>query len=321
MKTNKEDKNCLHDSIIMSNFDIKDMGMESFASTIQIRGGRPFIKRVTSMSGKRGLQPTYPIVSYGIIAIKGIDNKVGVNVNHSIHNERFPKITKRMSDIEYLMICRSNTFGYIDFMKGNYSLNNLHHVQILINEMTLSEKHDILTLSFEELYRRLTKPSKQHINVRNDESKKKFESLRNGFDVLGERISLHSIIDSSDSQWVNNEWEFPKGRKNYKEKDFDCAKREFQEETGISSSHLHIINNVMPFEETFIGSNQKCYKNVYYLGIIETDVDLTNYQETEVSIMEWKSFNNCIESIRDYNVEKSMLLTNVHTFIQNVYFI
>jgi ADP-ribose pyrophosphatase YjhB (NUDIX family) len=306
----------------MSNFDINDMGMDTFASMIQVKGGRPFIKRVSSMSGKRGLQPNYPIVSYGVIAIKGISHKLEIGVNSSsIYNDRLPRITKQLADIEYLMICRSNTFGYIDFIKGNYSLNNLEHVQVLINEMTISEKNDILTLSFEELYRRLTKPSKHHINVRNDESKKKFESLRNGLNISGEIITLQIMIDYSDSQWINNEWEFPKGRKNYKEKDLDCAKREFQEETGISSTNLQIINNVMPFEEIFIGSNQKCYKNVYYLGIIDTEVDLTNYQETEVSIMEWKSYNDCIESIRDYNVEKSCLLTNVHNFIQSVYFI
>lgn len=306
----------------MSNFDINDMGMDTFASMIQVRGGRPFIKRVSSMSGKRGLQPNYPIVSYGVIAIKGISRDLELNVNPtSIYNDRLPRITKQLADIEYLMICRSNTFGYIDFMKGNYSLNNLEHIQVLINEMTISEKNDILTLSFEDLYRRLTKPTKQHINVRNDESKKKFENLRNGLSVSGETVTLQMMIDYSDSQWINNEWEFPKGRKNYKEKDLDCAKREFQEETGISSTNLQIINNVMPFEEVFIGSNQKCYKNVYYLGIIDGDVDLTNYQESEVSIMEWKTFNDCIESIRDYNVEKSSLLTNVHNFIQNVYFI
>lgn len=306
----------------MSNFDINDMGMETFASMIQVRGGRPFVKRVTSMSGKRGLQPHYPIVSYGVIAIKGIPRKIQLSINsQSILNERIPRTTKQLYDIEYLMICRSNTFGYIDFMKGNYSLNNLVHVQVLLNEMTVSEKNDILTLTFEELYRRLTKPSKQHTNVRNDESKKKFEALRNGITISGEKISLHTMIEYSDSQWINNEWEFPKGRKNYKEKDLDCAKREFQEETGISCMNLQIINNVMPFEETFIGSNQKCYKNVYYLGIIDTEVELTNYQETEVSIMEWKTFNDCIESIRDYNVEKSSLLTSVHDFIQSVYFI
>jgi hypothetical protein len=306
----------------MSNFDINDMGMESFASMIQVRGGRPFVKRVTSMSGKRGLQPHYPIVSYGVIAIKGIPPSLGVNAcSQYMINERPSRKTKQLCDIEYLMICRSNTFGYIDFIKGNYSLNKLDHVQVLINEMTISEKNDILVLTFEELYRRLTKPSKQHINVRNDESKKKFDALRNGITISEEKITLQDMIEYSDSQWINNEWEFPKGRKNYKEKDLDCAKREFQEETGISCANLQIINNVLPFEETFIGSNQKCYKNVYYLGIIDTDVDLSNYQETEVSIMEWKSFNDCIESIRDYNVEKSCVLTNVHNFIQTVYFI
>jgi len=41
------------------------------------------------------------------------------------------------------------------------------------------------------------------------------------------------------------------------------------------------------------------------------DVDLTNYQESEVSIMEWKTFNDCIESIRDY--KKKIKLIHIST--------
>ena len=293
--------------------------METIPELIQVKDSRPFIKKTQTTSGKRGLQHNYPIISYGIIGIKG--NMCVVGNTHNI--DKFPKYTIQLEEnIQYLMICRSNTFGYIDFMKGNYSLTNIDHIRILIDEMTILEKTKRLELSFEDLYRRLTKPNKHNTNVRNDESKKKFETLRNGISTLdGSIISLTKLIEESTTEWINNEWEFPKGRKNYKEKDLDCAKREFEEETGISSSELQIVNNIMPFEEIFIGSNQKCYKNVYYLGIIDKEARMTNYQENEVSIMEWKTYDNCIESIRDYNIEKITILSNVNDFIQKMCFI
>jgi ADP-ribose pyrophosphatase YjhB (NUDIX family) len=190
--------------------------------------------------------------------------------------------------------------------------------------MTINEKYDILTLPFETLYRKLTKQSKQLTSVKNEESKKKFECLRIGIPInnTNEYITLENIVNNSTTKWFHNEWEFPKGRKNYKEKDIECAKREFQEETGIPSSKLQIINNVLPYEEIFVGSNQKYYKNIYYLGIIDDNtIDLTNYQETEVSIMEWKSYDECLNSIRDYNIEKMFVLSNVNNFIQDVYLI
>lgn len=293
--------------------------MDTLLELIQVKDSRPFVKKSSSTSGKRGLQPNYPIISYGIIGIKG-DMRILENIQPM---EKIPKYTIQLNDnIEYLMICRSNTFGYIDFMKGNYSLSNIKHIKVLINEMTIFEKSKLLVLSFEDLYRRLTKSNKQSANVRNDESKKKFEALKNGIVTQDEKkITLELLIEESDTEWENNEWEFPKGRKNYKEKDLDCAKREFEEETGISCSDLQIVNNIMPFEEIFTGSNQKCYKNIYYLGIVNKDVSMSNYQETEVSIMEWKTYQNCMESVRNYNIEKISIISSVNDFIQKLCFI
>ena len=74
------------------------------------------------------------------------------------------------------------------------------------------------------------------------------------------------LVNNSSTSWTETEWEFPKGRRNYKEKDLECALREFEEETGILSSKLSVIENVLPFEEIFIGSNHKSYKHKYFLA-------------------------------------------------------
>jgi 8-oxo-dGTP pyrophosphatase MutT (NUDIX family) len=79
----------------------------------------------------------------------------------------------------------------------------------------------------------------------------------------------------------------------------------FEEETGISSSKIKIIENVLPFEEIFIGTNHKSYKHKYFLAYMnETDEYLDNFQVTEVSKLEWKTIDECLESIRPYNLEK-----------------
>jgi 8-oxo-dGTP pyrophosphatase MutT (NUDIX family) len=88
--------------------------------------------------------------------------------------------------------------------------------------------------------------------------------------------------------------------------------REFEEETGYSRQSINILQNLIPFEEIFTGSNYKSYKHKYYVAIMEKMNDLTNsYQDTEVSKMEWKTFDQAMRSIRPYNLEKKEILTRV----------
>ena len=37
---------------------------------------------------------------------------------------------------------------------------------------------------------------------------------------------------------------------------------------------------------------------------------LYNFQQTEVSKLDWKSLSKCLESIRPYNLEKKQLIIN-----------
>ena len=127
-------------------------------------------------------------------------------------------------------------------------------------------------------------------------------------------------MENSETKWSETEWEFPKGRKNSKEKDLDCALREFEEETGISKNKIKVIENIMPFEEIFIGTNHKSYKHKYFLAYMNNtnniDENLDNYQATEVSKIEWKSLDKCLESIRPYNLEKKKLITNINKVLE-----
>jgi 8-oxo-dGTP pyrophosphatase MutT (NUDIX family) len=248
--------------------------------------------------GKQGHsfhQCKLPITSYGIIVFRS--SSVGA---------------------QFLMIRRKDSFGYIDFIRGKYSPYNIYQIQNIVNEMSIKEKEQIITLTFEQLWSDMWSET-VNLQYKNEEliSSKKMESIMNGIVINGEKINLKNIVDNSPTKWLETEWEFPKGRRNNKEKDLECALREFEEETGINSSKLIIVENILPFEEIFIGTNHKSYKNKYFLAYMnETDDILNSFQTTEVSKIEWKTIDECLESIRPYNLEKKELIKNINKVLQ-----
>ena len=256
--------------------------------------------------GKQGHQfhqCKLPITSYGMIVFRS-------SIEHGI---------------QYLMIRRKNTFGYIDFIRGKYTQNNLDHLQIMFNEMAIEEKNKIKINNFDKLWKMMwgiqntANPQSNQFKCEELASQKKFESLKIGtpIGINGELITLNSLIENSNTKWLETEWEFPKGRRNFQEKDLDCALREFEEETGLFKKNIKIIENLLPFEEMFLGSNHKSYKHKYFLGYTENhNDDLNNYQQSEVSKLEWKTLDECLESIRPYNLEKKQLIININKVLQ-----
>jgi 8-oxo-dGTP pyrophosphatase MutT (NUDIX family) len=221
--------------------------------------------------------------------------------------------------LQFLMIRRKDSFGYIDFIRGKYSPYNIDQVQNCINEMSLQEKERLLSDPFDKLWKMMWGET-SGIQYRNEESVslKKFETIKAGVLVNNVLVTLSDLIKNSQSTWNETEWEFPKGRRNYQEKDLDCALREFEEETGYSQKDIIIIENILPFEEIFIGSNHKSYKHKYFLAYMNDTIDnLQNYQKTEVSKLEWKTIDECLHSIRPYNLEKKRLIRNVSKILQD----
>jgi 8-oxo-dGTP pyrophosphatase MutT (NUDIX family) len=251
--------------------------------------------------GKQGHlfhQCKLPITSYGIILFRKIKD-----------------------EIQYLMIRRKDSFGYIDFMRGKYSPYNIFQLQKIIDEMSILEKTRILADPFEQLWIQMWGET-TNVQYKNEElsSSKKIDLIRNGVIINDEIVTLKSIVENSKTEWNETEWEFPKGRRNNKEKDLECALREFEEETGISKNKINVVENILPFEEIFIGTNHKSYKHKYFLAYMEEEkeeiTDLEHYQVTEVSKIEWKNIDKCLESIRPYNLEKKKLITNINKVLE-----
>jgi 8-oxo-dGTP pyrophosphatase MutT (NUDIX family) len=99
----------------------------------------------------------------------------------------------------------------------------------------------------------------------------------------------------------------------------DCALREFSEETGYDSSKLVVMQNIIPYEEIFMGSNVKTYKHKYYVAYFPLTQNATasfsvspKFQKTEVSKMAWFTFDECVRHIRPHNLEKINILRNLN---------
>jgi 8-oxo-dGTP pyrophosphatase MutT (NUDIX family) len=184
--------------------------------------------------------------------------------------------------------------------------------------MSLHEKERILTLPFDTLWTEMWGESNLQYKLEEQLSNKKLETLKEGVMFNDKFVTLKDIVGMSETAWNETEWEFPKGRRNQKERDLDCALREFEEETGIPKTEITVIENVLPLEEIFIGSNHKSYKHKYFLAFTENPNDeiLNNYQKTEVSKIEWKSLDECLNSIRPYNLEKKGLILNINKVLQ-----
>ena len=246
-----------------------------------------------------------PITSYGLIVFR-----------------KCPDIRVTTSEkIEYLMIRRRDTLGFIDFMRGKYSIYNKEYILNMIVQMTVSEKNRLLTQSFNEIWTELwgNETISEQYRSEEESSRDKFASLRLGVVVTDDFYTLETLIKSTKDEalWEFAEWGFPKGRRNYQEKDYECAVREFCEETGYPVSSLVPIQNILPFEEIFTGSNYESYKHKYYLTYMAYGHSLRDcaVQSCEVSCAEWKTFDDCMRSIRHYNVEKKRVLENVHKTI------
>jgi len=236
--------------------------------------------------GKRGHKYKdclYPRLSYGIVLFNDKD--------------------------EIVMIERKDSISYIEFLRGKYKIEDSEYIQLLFNRMSVLEKDVILNNNFNILWNNLW--------YSNISSKKDYLRSYNKFILL----DLKNYINNSTINYLNNEWEIPKGRRNLNETDIECAKREFQEETNIAQNDYDLLKNIEPFEEEYIGSNNIVYKNIYYIGKIKVNnynlyIDKQNSdQVSEIRSIKWFSIIDCLTRIRDYSDYKLNVVDKIFNFI------
>lgn len=258
-----------------------------------------------------------PITSYGIIAFKINKSqefdKYDKNdkLNNILKSEFICDKSEEYPRIKFLMIQRKDTIGYIDFIRGKYT-----DLDTCINEMTKNEKLNLLTKTFDELWNELWICNKTHENF----YKQEYYQAKNKFN----KLDINNLVRTIESKFLFQEFSFPKGRRNIRERNIDCAEREFFEETQYNKETYQFIKNYPTIEETFTGTNGIVYKHIYYLVKMRDDikppcVNTNNKtQLSEVQNIGWFTYDECLHLIRPYDNEKKKILSDVYNDIINM---
>lgn len=239
---------------------------------------------------------TEPVYSFGIIPVKFVDG-----------------------DPYYLLIRRRDSLSYVEFLRGKYKLDKNTYIQLLINNMTDSERMRLISHTFDTLWNMLwnSQNTRQYRNEY-ESAKRTFETIKNTGDVYGKLLSRY--IEETNICWSEPEWGFPKGRRTLHETERLCALREFTEETGLRSSDIHLIEGEPPYVEEYLGTNGIQYKQNYFIGCCDSTIipklqSDNRVMSREVGDIGWFPYSVAYEKIRSTNSEKRNLLQVVHTNI------
>ena len=258
-----------------------------------------------------------PITSCGVILFK--KNKFFKPIEDSHGN-----IKNNDTRYNYLLIQRRDTLGYVEFLRGKYEEIDTTYLLKLFEMMTICEIKKINLNTFDELWNNLwmNRSNKLYQNEY-ETSKKKFNFIKNNKCKNEPDLTIYDyIIKYIKTQWEEKEWGFPKGRRNLKESDYDCAIREFQEETGVKEGEYYILKNIKPVEEIFYGSNNIRYKHIYYIAecLTERKICIDPYNQsqiTEIGNIKWFNLLESTKKIRPYNKEKIDVIIKINKLLLN----
>jgi 8-oxo-dGTP pyrophosphatase MutT (NUDIX family) len=223
------------------------------------------------------------------------------------------------SRIQYLLIQRKDSLGYIDILRAKYDTSDIKYISQQIHGMTRDEQMKLLNEPFDSLWEKMWGPPTNGSNTyrhEKEQSRIKLEALRTGTPSLAE------IIKTVGSSWETPEWGFPKGRRDVHETEYFCALRELSEETGISERDIIPIKNLEPLRETFFGSNHIQYCHKYYIMYMPTEKEIVydpndRIMSREIGDIRWCSLEEGFNLIRSDNIEKREILLRVARLLRN----
>ena len=172
-----------------------------------------------------------PITSHGVIAIRV---RGGWNPS-KVLAEQDSAITgfEGAGPIEYLLIQRRDSLGFVEMMRGKYSLTDYIYIIRQLKGMTMRERERFVKLPFQQLWNELWGADHSHTQYRQEKesSRLKLDAIREHGIVNenGERETLTDIFSKIGPGWETPEWGFPKGRRDPYESERECALREMWE--------------------------------------------------------------------------------------------
>ncbi len=266
-----------------------------------------------------------PVTSFGVLLFR-INSDWNQEQVLSKTPQSFTGFEPVSNDIEVLLIQRRDSLGYVDLLRGKYSIHDVEYIKKQIRGMTDEEREKIVHKDFDDLWAEMWGSESTDVQYKKDKenSKNKLMALRDGItlDISGNRATLADFVNECSVHWSTPEWGFPKGRRDGGESDMDCALREMKEETGLSLDDICIIHNLEPLNETFVGSNRVHYCHKYFVIYVpdgnQVKYDPKNpHMKREIGSLGWFSLQNAYNQIRSENTEKKEIIQRLSSLLRN----
>lgn len=230
---------------------------------------------------------------------------VECNMHGMEHLDREKDVHCKDGDLVFLLVERKDTVGFLNLVQGAYSDTSPYKerkVKRYLYELTCNERKKLCTTPFHELWK---------IAGSNKRDARKAEKRL-------EKLNVAKLLNHENPcQFTEADYLMPKGRLRRGETVQQCAIREFAEETGYSRSHVSLLSHIPPYEEHFIGTDGKNYRNVFFVAKMKEDAEVVvrlgsdPQQSKEVRNVGWFTFPQCKQLIRGYHDRKLNILKDV----------
>ena len=218
---------------------------------------------------------------------------------------RYNLNTKRM---EILMVKKRYTFYFLEFIMGHYSPNDDIKLLYLFNRISIDEKIVIETMDFDRMWYHIWR----EVPTAETESyswycrcKRKFTI---NFTVPNGEQHIRSLLTQSTSQ--DCMWEIPKGKRNSNETELECAIRETQEETNMTTDQYKLLGESLEMQY----SNEKvCYANKYFVAVSTTPKTLYRADKPRLTFMNSRQISEIVD-VRWISLEEIRFLDLTHRF-------
>lgn len=186
---------------------------------------------------------------------------------------------QKKSCYEVLLVRGRFSYAFTDFVFGHYSAQEFY-VQELISQMSINERMILQTCNFEMIWQIMwgkasTQKLPPHMEriCKNIRARSAYEEYVHKKGLFEERWMhdggdrLREMIIKAQGAGTGDRWDIPKGGRQAKSEALTaCALREFQEETEIPLSHLHLFPGFV-YVHTYQQAQVK-YVIYYYVALL-----------------------------------------------------
>lgn len=267
-----------------------------------------------------------PIISNGIISfyienfdcrlIPFLEDYIIENMKKKyikINNTNISELFKEK--IKFLMVQRKHSLGYMEFMRGKYTVNDTNNIKYLLEQTTPNELNDIINQNFDYLWNMLWDNNQNSTTtIKNKHHYKEYITSKQKFYEL--KMNNNQLLLSIKPKFTFNEWGFPKGRRETYESDIVCAMREFEEETYYNENDYSILDENNIITENLVGTNGINYRHNYFLAVVHKN-KINNFENKEIGDIKFMTLENCLDVIRPYHNNKIYIIKKIHNLILN----